>query len=442
MEMEELRKKYKSLLHSYLEVKEESFLYEASKLSKKAIDGKIGPEELLAFHIESVKEIASLIGKDEKELFPSSFDFLLEAMGSYGLAYKEELAIKEREHNQLKLYIEKIEQMNKELDQRIAKLSAIQEIGQIITSTLDLEKLLNLLVEHIQRLIDCHTCCIMLLNEQTQELVIKVMRSFENGPIRNLRFKIGEGVAGWVLKYKKPLNIGDVRKDARYIYPLERIKSILSVPLVYKEKPYGVFNLNSMRPNAFTEEDQKVLSILSVYAAQAIENARLFEEMKRLSITDGLTKLYNYSHFLEHLESEIRRAERYNLSFSLIMMDLDNFKRVNDLYGHIFGNEVLKKISKILMENIRRSSFIARYGGEEFCLILVEAQKKEAKEVGERIRRLIEKEKRELFGITVSMGISCYPEDARTSTELLEIADKALYMAKREGGNCIYAFEK
>jgi diguanylate cyclase (GGDEF)-like protein len=438
MKMEELRTDYTKLLHNYLEAKEESLLYEANKLSRRLVNAKIGPEELLALHIEVVQEVAQNLKRDEKELFPPSFDLLLEAMSSYGLAYRESLRVKEREHNQLKLYIKKIEQINKELDKRIAKLATLQEIGQLITSTLDLERVLNLLVEQIQRIIDYHTCCIMLLNEQTQELVTKVMRAFDNGPIRNLRFKIGEGVAGWVLKYRRPLNIPDVRKDTRYIYPLERIKSILSVPLIYKEKPYGVFNINSMRPNAFTEEDQKVLSILGTYAAQAIENAKLYEEVKKLSITDGLTRLYNYRHFLEHLESEIQRAQRYNLSFSLIMMDLDEFKRVNDTHGHLVGNEVLKKISKILMENIRRSSFVARYGGEEFCLILVETGKEEAKEVGERIRKLVEKEGEQLFYVTVSMGISCYPEDATSSTELIQLADKALYIAKREGGNRVH----
>ena len=165
------------------------------------------------------------------------------------------------------------------------------------------------------------------------------------------------------------------------------------------------------------------------------------KRLQQLAITDGLTGLYNYRFFKEQLLHEINRAARHNLSLSLVMLDIDNFKIYNDANGHPAGDEVLRRIAKLLQNNIRKIDIAARYGGEEFVIILPEASPESARVVTEKIRRLVEEEpipfenKQPNGKLTVSLGLATYPTEAEDGKQLVSTADQRLYKAKQSGRN-------
>jgi diguanylate cyclase (GGDEF)-like protein len=206
-----------------------------------------------------------------------------------------------------------------------------------------------------------------------------------------------------------------------------------------------------------------------------LEQAR--ERLRQLAITDGLTGLYNHRYFKEHLEQELNRASRHQSHVSVVMIDIDHFKKFNDTYGHPSGDFILRSIARLLKENIRKIDLAARYGGEEFCLVLIETNKKAAGIVAEKVRRLVQDHHFEIINglqavtamtsnslnsnsfqppshsedlanesehsngaklngrITISMGVATFPEDATDPNHLIEIADQRLYTAKQRGRN-------
>ncbi len=180
--------------------------------------------------------------------------------------------------------------------------------------------------------------------------------------------------------------------------------------------------------------------------ALAIEYALLYERARRMAITDQLTDLYNFGYFLDRLKEERARAERYQRLLSLIIFDLDHFKQYNDTHGHPAGNQVLRTIAAILHEHSREGDIVARYGGEELVIILPETTRREATEMAERIRRMVEStsfpdmQTQPLGCITLSAGVATYPVDAADEEELVQRADQSLYQAKREGRNRVVSY--
>jgi diguanylate cyclase (GGDEF)-like protein len=177
-------------------------------------------------------------------------------------------------------------------------------------------------------------------------------------------------------------------------------------------------------------------------AALALENARLHKRMAELTIIDELTEAFNYRYLIQKLQEEKRRAARYRLPLSLIMVDIDHFKKLNDTFGHEEGNQVLKQLAGIIKRCIRDVDIFARYGGEEFAIILPQTTQAEATVIGERIREQVEVAGMELENgikekVTVSVGITSFPENGKSEEELVTIADQALYRAKGDGRNLV-----
>ncbi len=190
------------------------------------------------------------------------------------------------------------------------------------------------------------------------------------------------------------------------------------------------------------------LKVLQDELVSANEKLRAVNEhLQELSTTDPLMGIFNRMYFNKRIGYEFQRAERYRNPLALLMLDLDHFKRVNDNYGHPIGDQVLKKIADLLMENVRQVDIVARYGGEEIVIALPETDSKQALVVAERIRSEVEKTKVEHDGtsvkVTVSIGLSVVPDDAiETVEDLLKASDDALYDAKKAGRNCIRIAEK
>jgi len=186
----------------------------------------------------------------------------------------------------------------------------------------------------------------------------------------------------------------------------------------------------------------RVKSLLRIkYLYEELETAK--EKLRQLSITDGLTGLYNHRYFKEHLDQELNRARRHNLDVSLAMADIDYFKKYNDTYGHPAGDALLSAVGYLFRDNIRKIDLAARYGGEEFSLVLVETNKHAAGIVAEKIKKLIAEHPFDSANgnsghrITISIGVATFPDDAATSDELIKIADDRLYRAKENGRDCV-----
>jgi diguanylate cyclase (GGDEF)-like protein len=194
---------------------------------------------------------------------------------------------------------------------------------------------------------------------------------------------------------------------------------------------------------AFLDQDEKIFSILAGSAALAVENALLHQKTQELTIVDDLTSLYNFRYFSRKLGTEVTRAKRYRQPLSIIMIDIDWFKRCNDTYGHLFGNRVLQDLAQRIKDSIREVDVPCRYGGEEFAVILPQTKKADAQMIGERIRRRVESgemlsaDKSSPVKITVSLGVATYPENGKTPKELISRVDQALYLAKGRGKNLV-----
>ena len=185
-----------------------------------------------------------------------------------------------------------------------------------------------------------------------------------------------------------------------------------------------------------------MLSAVARSAGLALENAELHRKTEELTIIDELTGIYNYRYFVQKLQEEKRRALRYDLPLSLIMVDIDWFKKLNDNYGHEIGNEVLKQLANVIRRCIRDVDIFSRYGGEEFVIILPQTPRGEASHIGERIRSQVEQEiistgNGSKVKITVSVGVSSFPENGKSHEELVSVADQALYRAKGDGRNLV-----
>jgi diguanylate cyclase (GGDEF)-like protein len=212
--------------------------------------------------------------------------------------------------------------------------------------------------------------------------------------------------------------------------------SILCVPLRFKGTTLGVIEVTDRHDGrSFTEEDLGILGALADYAAIAIENAKNFQRVEELTITDDLTGLYNSRHLHQLLDFEIIRSKRHRLEFSLVFLDLDHFKRVNDRYGHLIGSRLLKEVAAAISDSLRKLDVATRYGGDEFVILLPQTSKEEAFNVAGRIRERLERsEFLHAEGlsvrITASFGVACFPTDASHKEDIIRLADQAMYRVK------------
>jgi len=238
----------------------------------------------------------------------------------------------------------------------------------------------------------------------------------------------------------------ELRAKQRMVSPKATLKSHLTLPLAVEGEILGCLSLNSDEPNAFDAQDLQFLSVIGYQMAASLKHFQRFSSVKNMATYDTLTGLYNRRYFEERLGVEAEKSFYSGVPLSLVMVDLDHFKKVNDTFGHTEGDEILCKISSLLKNSVRRKDTVARYGGEEFILILPEAGLEQSFVIAERIRQSVEKTlfevERAQVNLTLSMGISNFPSHrVKSKEELIKMADQALYDAKRGGRNrvCIFA---
>ena len=239
------------------------------------------------------------------------------------------------------------------------------------------------------------------------------------------------------------LLVGNIRKDFRFSLEgegaCEGFTSLMSVPLSTEHNIFGLLRVDSLRENFFSQSDLRFLDYLSDIAAVALQNSLLYKRAEDLAVHDWLTGLYVRKYFNEKLEEQARASRVEGTDFSLIMFDLDDFKKYNDKYGHAAGDLALKHISSVVATGAPAGSLFSRYGGEEFALLLPGENKAGAVKTAEGLRRRIEKSplelRRESMSITVSAGVASWSSSKKTTEALLAGADRELYRAKKEGKN-------
>jgi len=238
---------------------------------------------------------------------------------------------------------------------------------------------------------------------------------------------------------------GKLRAKQRMVSPKATLKSHLTLPLAVEGEILGCLSLSSDRPNAFDAQDLQFLSVIGYQMAASLKHFQRFSSIKNMAIYDTLTGLYNRRYFEDRLEAEAQKSFYGGIPLSLVMVDIDHFKKVNDTFGHTDGDQILCKISSLLKNSVRKKDTVARYGGEEFILILPEAALEQSFVIAERIRQLVENTLFEVgraqVNLTLSMGISNFPSHrVKSKEELIKMADQALYDAKRGGRNKVCIF--
>ncbi|MBZ5561058.1 MAG: sensor domain-containing diguanylate cyclase [Acidobacteriia bacterium] len=335
-----------------------------------------------------------------------------------------------------------------ELRHQVERLSLFHEVGKALFSTLDLQKILQTIMEKISDLLQPDTWSLLMLDEKTHELYFEIAIGAGAERLKDVRLKVGEGIAGWVAAHAEPVLIEDVSKDPRFNPKFDEItqtntRSIVCVPIKGREQVLGVIELvNCLGKESFTRDDITILKSLADYTAIALENARYVQVIRELTITDDCTALYNARHLNFVLDAEIYRSNRYGYEFSVIFLDLDHFKQVNDVYGHLVGSKLLWLIGDVIKNNLRMIDYAFRYGGDEFVILLPQTSRENALLVVRRIKDLLTS--RVFFAeeglnikVTASFGLAGFPMDGRTRKELLRMADEAMYLVKNSTRNNI-----
>jgi diguanylate cyclase (GGDEF)-like protein len=341
------------------------------------------------------------------------------------------------------------------LEARVHELDLLTLITGRINAGLGLEKTLETVVDEIRKVIPYDTAILYFSDSEGTTLHPQIVRlasaEYPQDYIDRLRtfpVPFGKGLVGWSAKEKEPLNCPNVLKDPRRLDLPETpsLLSVLTVPFVVEQKTIGALALSQIGERRFAPSDLRLLRVLADDCAIAIHKARLFDETQRLAILDGLTGLANSRHFYNELKKEMERAERYSKPVSLILFDIDDFKKVNDSLGHQVGDNLLRELAQILPTLTRKSDLLARYGGEEFAVLLPETSREHALATAERIRAKVEGHVYPGVDLprgrmTISLGVATYPYDAATHRDFVRAADIALYAAKRAGKNRVFSYE-
>jgi len=344
--------------------------------------------------------------------------------------------------NTCRLY-ERRRKEKEDLDKTLQNLSLLYDIGKAMNFISDLKKLLQFILNQAIDITAAEKGSIMLYDPETNRLNIRVLAGLEDtdyqekvncNEIECRSFRPGEGIAGQVFLSGNPMIVNNIREDEVFIASeTSFVRSIACIPMVVYSDVIGVINVtNKKGGQQFDDEDVRMLKAVADQAAVAINKAQLWD----LAVTDSLTGLYVRRYFMVKLQEEMHRADRYNKTLSVIMVDLDKFKNINDTYGHAAGDRALKAISQFLQKNVRDVDAIARYGGEEFVMLIPDADKDAALCLAERLRDELSRTRvGELPQITISLGVASYPTDGTDIEELIKKADAAMYAAKQAGRN-------
>jgi diguanylate cyclase (GGDEF)-like protein len=332
------------------------------------------------------------------------------------------------------------------LRRKVQVLQTLNEVVQAINSSLKPKEILNTIMEKAAELIKAEGWSVLLIDESTNELVFEAASGKAGKKLLGMRLKIGQGVAGWVARYGKSLIVPDVAKDPRFYSGVDEktkftTKSVLCVPMRSRDRIIGVVEVvNKIGGDQFTQDDYEIFENVVAHLTIALEKAQMYRKMEKASQIDDLTQLYNTRYCNQFLDNFLLERKDTRALISLIFLDIDFFKLVDDNFGHLVGSETLKIVGERMARVLRKNDVIIRYGGDEYIVLLPNTDKKTAAVIAERIRKEISREPFYAFGnkkfnISVTLGVATYPNDAKGRDELIGKADRAMYDGKLSGRN-------
>ncbi|MDP8255145.1 MAG: diguanylate cyclase [Candidatus Alcyoniella australis] len=341
--------------------------------------------------------------------------------------------------------------LNAELEAEKSEFAAFFKVSQGLTSSLELSNLGRIVLESAQSILDYGSGLMVLLESDGKQAWIESTRGRFADELADKKFDLREGLVGWSITNRRFLAYADIREWERSLKKSRRrpllsnnlklrdVGSLLCIPLLHLDRGIGAIVLAWRKPRSFSDFEQKIMRVFADQCTQALVNARMYLRMEQMATTDGLTNLANHRIFQEFLVRELARAERMPTQISLVMVDIDHFKLVNDTYGHPAGDEVLRRLAALLGSSVRRIDLAARYGGEEFAIVLLNTNAEGTIKFSDRLRKAVANMRipfeQKTLKITISVGIACYPDDALTKPDLIEMADNALYFSKNNGRN-------
>jgi diguanylate cyclase (GGDEF)-like protein len=343
--------------------------------------------------------------------------------------------------------------MTHEIEKRIPldDLLVFHQVARSLTSSFDLDTILRTIIEHMERFIEAELWTLLMLDESRQELYYAIAAGGEEASLRDLRVKVGEGVAGWVVEHGETLIVPEAEDDPRMKRmnsgkrkpgQLSSVRSVIALPLRGRKGTHGAIEIFNPRNDQMNDYTIAFLHILADHAAIAIENANDVARIQQLTITDDVTGLYNVRHLYDRLGRELERSNRLGLPVSLAFLDLDHFKLVNDAHGHLVGSELLALTGQRLQELSRKQDWCFRYGGDEFVILMPETGAEAALAQATALHRaLLETRFRTKRGLdlTVSacVGVATGPADGATVHTIIGAADARMYAVKANGRGAV-----
>jgi diguanylate cyclase (GGDEF)-like protein len=314
----------------------------------------------------------------------------------------------------------------------------VESSSRLSDRKLGMSMLINKILFHVR----AEECILYLLGQGGESL----QRSYSTGNIKDVALfeqQANSSIVERVLDSGTPYINNHYSFELRVPFSKESvfIHSILCYPLIHKGETIGAIELLNKTNGFFTQEDQALIEMMLNPLAVAIRTVEMFENSERLTITDDLTKLYNYRYLMTYLEADVKRCLRYKKKVSLLFIDVDGFKRINDTFGHLVGSQALAEMGQVFRRIVRETDVVARYGGDEFVIVLPETPLSGAMVIAERIRRKVEEcefvAQNLSIRLTVSLGVASCPKHTLTAEGLINKADAAMYRAKELSKNSI-----
>jgi diguanylate cyclase (GGDEF)-like protein len=315
------------------------------------------------------------------------------------------------------------------------------DFGKALTAELDPNRLLEKIMEKVSKLFPSETWSLLLLDETTQQLRFELSVDLDLEKVKDVRLALGQGVAGHCALKQELLVIEDVSQCDFFHGKVDEMsgiqtQSLVCVPIVFAGRTLGV--LEMVNPSAMDKASLALLTLLSDYLAIGVENTRRYRQLRDMAIRDSLTGLFNQRYLYRALEDLIERNKIKAECFSLIFMDIDDFKTVVDTEGHINGSRALREVAQKIRECLVADSFAVAYGGDEFVVVLPDTDRNHAAQTARKIRDLIKASTfltrwERQVRVTASLGVATFPDDANDVKELLALADQAMFRVKNTG---------
>ncbi len=332
------------------------------------------------------------------------------------------------------------------LSQMVERLKALYQAAHVVSASFEMEHLYHAIHAAVEAVMPCDDFVIDGYDPENNDILARYAIEYPHKRVMTEKYYADHGLAGHIVHSGKPilLNSHEELKQSGIVFEVftsvvERTQSIVAVPMILHGQVTGMISAQSYQQGAYTHDDQYLLELLAAHAAIAIENARLFTVVQESANTDPLTGLLTRRKFYELAEHEFTHAKQGHGPLSVIVLDIDNFKKMNDEFGHRLGDEVLQKTTQQLRAHLRGSDILCRYGGEEFVMALPDTAQDTALHIAERLRQMAERVD-ERIHITVSIGVAEYTESCVSLDGLIDQADYAMYQAKRAGRNCVKLF--